>query len=71
VGDRSSRTRDNGVGVAQGLYRPGPMRVPYWDRCDLDDDGPGRRSPDPDDTLIADDAAVDGLADVDQSSSAA
>jgi hypothetical protein len=34
VGERGSRTNESGVGVAQGLYRPGPMRVPYWDRCD-------------------------------------
>jgi hypothetical protein len=34
VGERGSRASDNRVGVPQGLYRPGPMRVPYWDRCD-------------------------------------
>jgi hypothetical protein len=36
VGERGRRTTESQVGVAQGLYRPGPMRVPYWDRCDDD-----------------------------------
>jgi len=36
VGERVRRATESQVGVAQGLYRPGPMRVPYWDRCDDD-----------------------------------
>jgi len=50
VGDERKRGRVSGAAVAQGLYRPGPLRVPYWDRCD-----------DVDLTSAADEVAVDGL----------
>jgi hypothetical protein len=70
VGDRGSRATENGVGVAQGLYRPGPMRVPYWDRRDPEGDEGASRSRDGDDATGVD-GTDGGHVDLEDSSTAA